>query len=820
MSALDSLFERKKKSKKPKSTVKESNDSIKEMEIKPVEIKLKTKKEKEKEKKMKLKQEKLAKVQAKASSSSDQESDESDESEKSEKSIKVVAPVIRIKTKKEKEKEKKLKAKLEKQKNRVVDNNSSAESIEYIEPVKPVQQVDIKIKTKKEKMRDKKEKEKLMKKQYKKPVSNTKSLDKIHTMLEKSTLTESEESNLESEESEESVEESKEESIAIPSTSSKSASPPKEEKPKIVYADKKKKKNKPASLDAPAKHASKPVVQSKAVVADEEDWEAFLSDGSESKKSDFIVESPVKTVKVVESKPIIDNAPKSHLRSPICVILGHVDTGKTKLLDNIRQTNVQGQEHGGITQQIGATYMPIEGIRKRTNVLKIKETFEYLIPGLLVIDTPGHESFSNLRSRGSSLCNIAILVVDIMHGLEPQTIESLNLLKSRKTPFIVALNKIDRLYGFEAPKNSGLADALKLQKPEVMRIYNNKIDEMILLFAEQGFNAELYYKNKNLSKYISLCPTSAFTGVGVPDLLQLLIHLTQSRMAAKLTYIDKIECTVLEVKVVEGLGTCLDVILVNGIIKEGDTIVVCGMNGPIVTQIRALLTPQPMKEMRVKSTYVNHKEVKAAMGVRICAEHLEHCIAGCRVLKSNGNDLEQLKEDAMDDFQSMDQFLNKEKGVHVQASTLGSLEALLTFLKDMDIPVFSISIGPIHKKDVLKASVMADHHPEYAVMLCFDVKADKEILEMAKENNVIVFLADIIYHLFDKFKAHHQDMLERKRQEHAPKAVFPCVLKIVAAFNKRDPIVLGVDVVEGSLRVGTPLGIMLDVFYTYIGRAI
>lgn len=503
-------------------------------------------------------------------------------------------------------------------------------------------------------------------------------------------------------------------------------------------------------------------------------------------------------------------ASSENLRSPICCILGHVDTGKTKLLDKIRQTNVQEGEAGGITQQIGATYFPVDALQKKTAVVNQDGAFEFKVPGLLVIDTPGHESFTNLRTRGSSLCNIAILVVDIMHGLEPQTLESMRLLRDRKTPFIVALNKIDRLYGWKPIANNGFRESLSLQNKGVQNEFRDRLEKTKVAFAEQSFNAELFYENKSMAKYVSLVPTSAHTGEGIPDMLKLLVTLTQERMTRQLMYLSEVECTVLEVKVIEGLGTTIDVVLSNGILNEGDTIVLCGTDGAITTQIRALLTPAEMKELRVKSQYVHNKTVKAALGVKITANGLDNAIAGSRLLvaknKDDEDEIEELEEDVMGDLENLMSRISKSgRGVTVQASTLGSLEALLEFLRTSKIPVSNISIGPVHKRDVITASAMLEKAKEYAVMLCFDVKVDRDAHELADQMGVKIFTAEIIYHLFDDFRGHMAQLQAQKKEESKLLAVFPCVLRPVAVFNKKDPIVIGVDVIDGNLRMHTPI---------------
>lgn len=540
--------------------------------------------------------------------------------------------------------------------------------------------------------------------------------------------------------------------------------------------------------------------------ATSEDAVAVADKGIKEEKVTKVEEEKAKKELAV-SASIQKESSDKELRSPICCILGHVDTGKTKLLDKIRQTNVQGGEAGGITQQIGATYFPVESIKQKTSVMAKYEKQLFEVPGLLIIDTPGHESFSNLRSRGSSLCNIAILVIDIMHGLEQQTLESIRLLRDRKAPFIVALNKIDRLYDWEATPNNSFRDSYARQSTSVQSEFQKRYDEIHLALSEQGLNSELYFQNKNMSKYVSIVPTSAVTGEGVPDLLWLLLELTQKRMSKQLMYLSKVEATILEVKVVEGFGYTIDVVLSNGYLREGDRIVLCGLNGPIATNIRALLTPPPSRELRIKSEYMHHKEVKAALGVKIAANDLEKAVAGSRLLVVGENDdEEEMMEEVMDDLTGLlDSVDTSGRGVVVQASTLGSLEALLDFLKDMKIPVMSIGLGPVYKRDVMKATTMLEKAPEFAVMLCFDVKVDKEAEQYAEEQKIKIFNADIIYHLFDAFTAYQSKLLEQRRKDFMEYAVLPCVLKTVQIINKRNPMIIGVDVVEGAVRLGTPI---------------
>jgi translation initiation factor 5B len=505
------------------------------------------------------------------------------------------------------------------------------------------------------------------------------------------------------------------------------------------------------------------------------------------------------------------------LRCPIVVIMGHVDTGKTKLLDKIRKTNVQEGEAGGITQQIGATFFEKKTLDVQTSRLNETEKFELKVPGMLVIDTPGHESFSNLRSRGSSLCDIAILVVDLMHGLEQQTIESLTMLRTKGVPFVVALNKVDRCYGWKTHKDAPIREALKDQDEGTLSEFRSRCIDAKVQLQEQGVNSNIYWEMGNddwaSSDFIPLVPTSAVTGEGVQDVLLLLCQMAQKKLVDSLMWHANLQATVLEVKAIDGLGMTIDVLVVNGYLKEGDRAVFCTLDGPIVTEIRGLLTPPPSREMRIKSEYIHHKEIKGAIGVKIIGNNLDKVMAGTPVMIVGPNDEEEdIKSEVMSDLTSLQGKLNTDKlGVLVQASTLGALEALLQFLREETkppIPVSAIGIGTIHKRDVTKISIMNEKgHSEYATILAFDVPIEREAREHAQEMNVRIMTADIIYHLFDQFTRFMAELGEQRRAEASAVAVFPSIIKILPQhiFNQKDPIIVGAEVVEGILKVGTPL---------------
>ncbi|CAF1287967.1 unnamed protein product [Adineta steineri] len=468
------------------------------------------------------------------------------------------------------------------------------------------------------------------------------------------------------------------------------------------------------------------------------------------------------------------------LRAPVICVLGHVDTGKTKILDNLRRTHVQDGEAGGITQQIGATNVPLETIRERTKMCRnlISREGEFIIPGLLIIDTPGHESFKNLRTRG-------------------------------ETPFIIALNKIDRLYEWKGNNEKNVELVIQEQGSNIQNEFDKRCKDVIVQFAEQGLNVALYYKNPDPNEYYSMVPTSAHTGDGMGSLIAMIIEKCQTTLAKRLSYTDELQATVMEVKTIGGLGTTIDVILANGHLHVGDTIIVAGQEGPIVTQVRGLLMPESNRESRVRNQYQNYKTIKAARGIKIAAKNLEKSMAGLPLFVGR-------KEDEVDYFKNEIQNILKtalssiklqETGVYVQASTLGSLEALLEFLETSNIPYAGINIGTVHRKDIVRASAQLDRKPQWAVVLAFDVRIERDAQDYADSVGVKIFQADIMYHLFDMFLVHREGFKKEDQEKSRHLAVFPCKLRVLPelVFNKRGKIICGVIVEDGFVKLGTPI---------------
>eukprot|EP00486_Rosalina_sp_Unknown_P008973 CAMPEP_0201592840 /NCGR_PEP_ID=MMETSP0190_2-20130828/190617_1 /ASSEMBLY_ACC=CAM_ASM_000263 /TAXON_ID=37353 /ORGANISM="Rosalina sp." /LENGTH=950 /DNA_ID=CAMNT_0048051781 /DNA_START=624 /DNA_END=3476 /DNA_ORIENTATION=- len=529
------------------------------------------------------------------------------------------------------------------------------------------------------------------------------------------------------------------------------------------------------------------------------------------------------SIKSQRNKP---NTKKKKLRSPICVVMGHVDAGKTKILDCIRGTNVQNKESGGhgITQQIGATNLSIDYIKQRTQRLaEHVDKLRYKIPGLLFLDTPGHAAFSNLRSRGSSLCDVAVLVVDITEGLKPQSIESLNMLKQQSCPVIVALNKIDLCNGWkpDPDPNTPFLSTYKQQAKHTKQHFENRLQKIIVQFAEQGLNAQLYTKNKRMDLNdgdISIVPTSATTGEGIPDLLYLIVHLTKKYMQQSISFKAEFEASVLEVKETTGYGATIDIIVSNGTLNKNDTIIICGMNGPIITKIRALLLPKEATEMRMKAKYTKAQEITASMGVRIAAVgDLSTAVAGAplfvvpRNLKSAERKkvIEELSNEVQKSVKDLLSKVDKHGGgVFVQASTLGSLEALITFLTGENIPVSGVGIGTISKKIISKASTLGSKQPEYAAILAFDVKIGNDARQLAAKEGITIFESDVIYHLQKEYEQYVTKIRTERQRQFTP--VFPVEMQILSntkmhIMHKKNPLVLGVKITRGSLRMGIPI---------------
>jgi translation initiation factor 5B len=490
---------------------------------------------------------------------------------------------------------------------------------------------------------------------------------------------------------------------------------------------------------------------------------------------------------------------QSNLRTPIVVVMGHVDHGKTTLLDKIRGTAVAKGEAGLITQHIGATEVPLDVVQDFCGSHFGKEIE---IPGLLFIDTPGHHAFTSMRSRGGSLADLAVLIVDVNEGFQPQTIESLSILKRFKTPFVVAANKMDRIGGWHTTTNAPFAKSLKVQSERVSEILDTRLYELVGELYKYGFDADRYDRITDFTRTVGIVPISAITGEGVPDLLMILVGLAQRFLKdnLQLTATGPGVGTILEVKEEKGLGTTLDVILYNGEFFAGDTVIVGTSREPLVTKISALLKPKPLAEIRSEERFLPVKHVSAASGVKVSAPKLDNALAGSTIrVVSNPDEVEALSLELKSELDAV-RIDTENEGLIIKSDTIGSLEALVGELKARDIHIHYADVGPISRRDVIRAAAIND--PLLSAILGFNVDILPDALNEIQKTNVPVFSSDIIYTIIESYERWVEDQKNKMEQERLEAVIRPGAVRILpdCVFRQSKPAVVGVQVIGGIVR--------------------
>ncbi|AWB26599.1 translation initiation factor IF-2 [Halococcoides cellulosivorans] len=489
------------------------------------------------------------------------------------------------------------------------------------------------------------------------------------------------------------------------------------------------------------------------------------------------------------------------LRTPIVAVLGHVDHGKTTLLDHVRGSAVTADEAGAITQHIGATHVPLDVISEMAGGLVDPTDFD--LPGLLFIDTPGHHSFSTLRSRGGALADIAILVVDVTDGFQPQTEEAIDILARTETPFVVAANKVDAVGGWRSEPNAPIQGRLDAQTDRVRSDVEEGLYEIIGDLSDAGFTADFYWRVSDFKANVGVVPCSAETGEGMPDLLAVLMGLSQRylREAMAVDTTGPAAGTVLEVTDQQGFGTTLDAVIYDGRIDAGDRIVVGAANAPIVTEVRALLKPRPLAEIRSDDAFETVDRVVAADGVKIAAPELDDAMAGAPIRVVGDRSVEAVTAEVREELQSV-AVETADHGVVIKADTLGSLEALAGSLEEAEIPIVHAEVGDVAPRDVHVADT-ADE-AEHRSILAFGVDVLDDSRQMAADRNIDLFEHDVIYRLIEEYEEYVESIQEAQQEQIMENITRPARFQILDdhTFRQSDPAVVGVEVRGGTLRRG------------------
>ena len=500
-----------------------------------------------------------------------------------------------------------------------------------------------------------------------------------------------------------------------------------------------------------------------------------------------------------------DDTQPDTLRTPIVAVLGHVDHGKTSLLDEIRGSAVSEAEAGAITQHIGATDITLSTISSMAGELVNPDDFD--LPGLLFIDTPGHHSFSTLRARGGALADIAVLVVDVNDGFQPQTEEAIDILRRTGTPFVVAANKIDTTPGWNPQEGEPIQRSLEAQSERAESMLNENLYEIIGQLSDAGFSADLYWRVQDFQKNIGVVPVSAITAEGIPDLLAVLMGLSQRFMKEEMA-IDVYgpgEGTVLEVKDERGFGATVDTVVYDGVIRNGDTIVVGGQDDPIVTEVRALLQPRPLAEIRTEKQFEKVAEVGAAAGVKIAAPDLDDAMAGAPVRVVRDRPLEDVIEEVKAELAEIE-VDTAEDGVVVKADTLGSLEAMANALREAEVPIMRAEVGDIAPRDIAIAETA--NQDEHKALLGFNVDVLANAETELESADVKLFTNDVIYQLIEDYETYVEEKQRAQQETVLDKVVRPSRFRLLPdhTFRQNDPAVVGVEIIAGTLQNNRSVG--------------
>jgi len=499
------------------------------------------------------------------------------------------------------------------------------------------------------------------------------------------------------------------------------------------------------------------------------------------------------------------------IRAPITCILGHIDHGKTTILDYIRGTIVQQREAAGITQHIGASYFPTEDIKEFLK--KSKQEFaekEIKLPGILVIDTPGHAAFLNLRRRGGAVADIAILVIDVTAGTMPITWESVRILRDRKTPFVIAANKIDRITGWKSKIDADFLDSYNSQKPHVKDFLDEKILQIMGNFLEEGFKGiERYDKIKDFTKQVAIVPTSGKTGEGISTLLLVLMGLVQQYLTKNLKFSEgPAKGVVLEVKKEKGQGKTMDVLIYDGVINKGDEFIVGGLEKPIKSKVRALLIPKPLDEIRdPRQKFDSVELVAAAAGIKILSPNIDDVVAGSP-FRGIGDPSEEsnIYKEVESEVESI-RIKTDKAGVVLKADTLGSLEALENHFTKNGVKISIADVGPIKKEDIMNANIVKEFDPYSAAVLGFNVPILPEAKEQAFIDNIRIFTNNVIYRLLEDYIEYAEIRKAEDTAKGLSELILPAKLKMFPdyIFRNSGPAVFGVKVEAGTLYPKVPL---------------